>query len=147
MSHRITRTHEIAAGHRVCGHEGKCAHLHGHAYIFHLTCEADHLDVLGRVIDFSVIKARVCQWLEDEWDHRMLLWEQDPILPAVREIDPTVVALPRNPTAENLAEYLVETVGPKVLADTGVRLVEVTVQETGKCSATYQRDRHMRLTG
>jgi len=147
MSHRITRRHEICAGHRVCGHEGACAHLHGHGYVFALTCEAPELDTLGRIIDFSVIKARVCEWLEENWDHRMILWEQDPILPALREIDPTVVTLPRNPTAENMAEYLVETVGPMVLAETGVRLVEVTVQETSKCSATYHRDRRMGFTG
>jgi 6-pyruvoyl-tetrahydropterin synthase len=37
---------------------------------------------VGRVIDFSVIKTLLCDWLEDNWDHRFLLWEQDPMLPA-----------------------------------------------------------------
>jgi 6-pyruvoyltetrahydropterin/6-carboxytetrahydropterin synthase len=137
MTHRITRVHEICAGHRVCGHEGKCAHLHGHAYVVEFICDAPKLDPLGRVIDFSVIKARLCQWLEDEWDHRMLLWQHDPILIRVRDLDLKVVALPFNPTAENLAEHLVNTVGPRQLDGTGVRLVACTVHETSKCSATY----------
>jgi 6-pyruvoyltetrahydropterin/6-carboxytetrahydropterin synthase len=137
MSHRITRTHEIAAGHRVCGHEGKCRHLHGHSYRFEFTCEAQKLDEIGRVIDFSVIKDRLCQWLEDNLDHRMVLWCHDPLLPALRDVDPSVVALPLNPTAEHLAQYMVETVGPQELAGTGVALVSCTVHETSKCSATY----------
>lgn len=134
---RITRTHEIDSGHRVCGHEGKCAHIHGHRYGYAFTCEADSLDAIGRVIDFGVIKSRLCQWLEDNWDHRLLLWEGDPWLAAIREIDASVVAVPFNPTAENLALHMVVTVGPFALEGTGVRLVACTVQETAKCSATY----------
>src|SRR3954447_18193886 len=86
--YQITRKHEIHCGHRVCGHEGKCRNLHGHAYVIHFTCEADSLDDLGRVIDFRVIKSLLCQWLEDTWDHRMLIWEEDPMLDALRGIDP-----------------------------------------------------------
>lgn len=141
--HRITRRHEIHCGHRVVGHEGKCKNLHGHAYIFDLTCEAipgaDPLDELGRVIDFGDIKTRLCGWLENWWDHRMLLWDQDPMLPDLLNIDPTVVPVPFNPTAENIAQHVVETVGPYALAGTGVRLVAVTLHETSKCSATYER--------
>lgn len=138
MSFRITRRHEIHCGHRVCGHEGKCRQLHGHAYIFDLTCQGADLDPLGRVIDFSVIKATVCEWLEREWDHRMLLWENDPMLPALFSIDPSIVPVPFNPTAENIARHMVEVVGPECLEDTGVKLVAVTVYETSKCSATYE---------
>ncbi|WP_233866660.1 6-pyruvoyl trahydropterin synthase family protein [Paraburkholderia adhaesiva] len=136
---RATRYHDISCGHRVVGHEGKCVHLHGHNYRVHFSCEAAALDAIGRVIDFGVIKERLCGWLEDQWDHRMLLWCDDPWLPFVREIDATVVSVPFNPTAENMAQHLVMLVGPVVLDGTGVRLVEVTVEETRKCSATYSR--------
>ncbi len=137
MPHQVTRKHEIHCGHRVCDHEGKCRNLHGHAYVIHFTCEADSLDHLGRVIDFGVIKSLLCQWLEDTWDHRMLIWEQDPMLEALLTIDPSVVAVPFNPTAENIAAYLVTKVGPDLLAGTPVRLVRVQVDETSKCSATF----------
>ena len=141
MPHRIKRTHEICAGHRVYGHESKCAHLHGHAYVFDLVCEAPGgLDHLGRVIDFGVIKSRLCSWLEDHWDHRMLLWEQDPACHSLRLIDPeAVVPLPLNPTAENLASMFVMAIAPELLLGTGVVLTECTVHETSKCSATYTR--------
>ena len=81
-----TRFHDFSCGHRVVGHEGKCKYLHGHNYRVHFTVtmkqsldEAGRaLDSVGRVLDFSAINSRLCQWLEREWDHKMLLWEKDP---------------------------------------------------------------------
>jgi 6-pyruvoyltetrahydropterin/6-carboxytetrahydropterin synthase len=137
MSYRITRTHEIDAGHRVCGHLGKCAHLHGHRYTFALTCEAVELDPLGMVIDFAVIKDRLCGWLDEQWDHRMLIWVHDPMFEVLRDLDEHVTALSRNPTAENLARIMVDDIGPMQLVGTGVRLVRCVVHETSKCSAEY----------
>ena len=137
MGYKVERSHEIHCGHRVYGHESKCAHLHGHGYVFEFTCEAADLDSLGRVIDFSVIKSKLCLWLEDNWDHRFLMWDEDPGLPALKSVDPTVVAVPFNPTAENMAHWLVEAIGPVQLVGTGVRLTSVRVRETIKCSAVY----------
>lgn len=133
------RYHDISCGHRVFGHESKCARLHGHNYRVHFHCEADNLDTLGRVLDFSSIKARLCMWLEDHWDHRFLLWEKDPALSVLRELDDTVVAVPFNPTAENMAQHLAEYVGPHELAGTGVRIAQCTVEETAKCHASFVR--------
>jgi 6-pyruvoyltetrahydropterin/6-carboxytetrahydropterin synthase len=74
---------------------------------------------------------------KDNWDHRMLIWEHDPILDGLQAIDPSVVAVPFNPTAENIAAHLVTKVGPDLLAGTSVRLVRVQVDETSKCRASY----------
>jgi 6-pyruvoyltetrahydropterin/6-carboxytetrahydropterin synthase len=141
----VTREHEICAGHRVLGHEGKCKNLHGHNYKFVMTLVSDDLDTLGRVIDFSVIKNILCQWLEDNWDHKMLLWLKDPMAGYLRNcyqfgIDPLtwVVSLSCNPTAENLAQYFCEDIASGLLLGTNVKLVEVTVWETSKCYATYK---------
>ncbi|MEX3859655.1 6-pyruvoyl tetrahydropterin synthase family protein [Paraburkholderia sp. BR10923] len=133
----VTRYHDISCGHRVYGHEGKCAHLHGHNYRIHFSCESDALDALGRVIDFGAIKSKLCVWLEENWDHRMLLWIEDPLYVSLREYDPTIVKLPFNPTAESMAAYLTTVIGPALLGGTGVRLKSVCVEETRKCSATY----------
>lgn len=138
--HTVTRTHEIACGHRVYGHESKCAHLHGHNYTFELTC-AGELDGLGRVIDFGVIKQQLCEWLERRWDHRLLLWHEDPAAVELARLGMVIEPVPFNPTAENMAAYLVNEVGPQVFAGTGVRLVSCRVWETGKCSATYEVSR------
>lgn len=127
------RYHDICMGHRVVGHEGKCKNLHGHNYRFHFSCSAEILDSVGRVIDFSVIKSTLCVWLEDNWDHKMLIWEDDPSLYYLKDIDDTVVSFKYNPTAENIGKYLIEEIAPVVLPE-GIILQELLIEETRKCS-------------
>lgn len=148
---RASRYHDISTGHRVVGHENKCRHLHGHNYRIHFHCQAEALDSVGRVIDFGVIKEKLCMWVEGNWDHKFLAWEEDPIMRLVGSaytLEPldddnreylfdSLVFTPFNPTAENMAQYLVEVVGPQQLAGTGVLLVSVEIEETAKCSASY----------
>lgn len=162
MSFEAERYHDFCAGHRVHGHESKCAHLHGHNYRVMFVIEpqpepeqvlgltpngfairesgaAGKLDSVGRVLDFSVMKTLLCEWLEQEWDHKFLVWNEDPLAPYLQELDMTgVVRVPFNPTAENMAKYLAEEVGPQMLAGTGARLIRVRIEETRKCSATYK---------
>lgn len=135
-----SRYHDICAGHRVHGHESKCAHLHGHNYRVHFNCAAvdGDLDAVGRVIDFTQIKDLLCEWLEYHWDHRFLIWEKDPIASYLIDIDSSVVKVPFNPTAENMAAYLVDAVGPAQLKGTGIVLRSVVIEETRKCSVSYE---------
>lgn len=135
-----TRYHDFSAGHRVVGHENKCRHLHGHNYRVHFTVEADQLDELGRVMDFGAIKDKLCQWLEDAWDHKFIIAHDDPLLVDLQDIvGEDLAVVPFNPTAENMAKFLLWTWGPMLLKGTNVTLVEVTVEETVKCSATATR--------
>lgn len=148
MKTTAERYHDISCGHRVAGHESKCAHLHGHNYRITFVCSAP-LDSLGRVLDFSVMKERLCMWVERNWDHRFLVWEEDPLLkhlaealiagagtdPVAQLFDESIVWTPFNPTAENMAGFLLDVIGPQALAGTGVQLIEVKVEETRKCSA------------
>ena len=132
-----TRYHDFSTGHRVYGHESKCAHLHGHNYRIHLTVEAEQLDTVGRVMDFSAIKTHLCNWLEDNWDHKFLVWDQDPFSKTLKELDPRgTVVVDFNPTAENMGQFLIDYVGPKQLEGTGVKLVNVNIEETRKCNVT-----------
>ncbi len=133
-----TRYHDISCGHTVFNHESKCAMLHGHNYRVTFHISAKELDAIGRVMDFSVIKEKLCMWLEDNWDHRFLVWEEDDRLSALAMIDREVVATTFNPTAENMAKHLVEVVGPAQLEGTWCRLVKCEVEETRKCSASYE---------
>ena len=134
-----TRYHDFSTGHRVYGHESKCAHLHGHNYRIYLTVEADQLDTVGRVMDFSVIKDKFVVWLEVNWDHKFLIWEKDPFAPTLKELDPEgTVVVGFNPTAENMGQYLINVIGPQQLAGTNVKLVIVNIEETRKCSVEVQ---------
>lgn len=145
------RYHDISCGHRVVGHENKCRHLHGHNYRVHFVCTAANLDHIGRVIDFTAIKEKLCMWIENNWDHKFLAWEQDPVMcHAAQLMDgegeegttfcSSIVWLPFNPTAENMAQYLVEVVAPQQLEGTGVDLVQCIIEETAKCSASFIKD-------
>jgi 6-pyruvoyltetrahydropterin/6-carboxytetrahydropterin synthase len=92
------------------------------------------------VIDFSVIKEKLCMWIENEFDHKTLIWKNDPMLQALQEISrESIVVVPFNPTAENIAEHLVTEIAPALLEDTGIILLECRVEETRKCSAVYRR--------
>lgn len=132
---RCSRYHDFSSGHRVAGHESKCRFLHGHNYRVHFTAAAPELDSLGRVVDFSVLKSTLCQWLEDAWDHKTLIWSGDILLSHLLDVvGDSIVVVPFNPTAENMASYLLHVVGPNLLP-LPLRLVEVRVDETRKCSA------------
>lgn len=154
MPFSVSRYHDISCGHRVVGHEGKCRHLHGHNYRIHFHCESEDLDDVGRVIDFTEIKTRLCMWVEENWDHKFLAWEEDTLVEdmynyynsarpgavvvANRDIcNESFVFVPFNPTAENMAQYLVEVVAPEQLKGTGIILKSCTIDETAKCSASY----------
>ena len=131
-----TRHHDFDAGHRVYQHQGQCHRIHGHGYRAYFTCRAPALNELGMVIDFGLMKTRLCKWIDDNWDHRFLLWQDDPLVPVFKQCGPeSLVLLPHLPTAENMASYLLNVIGPQQLKGTAVQLVEVIVEETRKCSA------------
>lgn len=131
----------FCAGHRLLDHEGKCANLHGHNYKVELHIAANETDQLGRVVDFSVVNRTFGGWIEEHWDHAMLLWSADrEAITAIRGIQPhKVYELPFNPTAENLARYLMYDIGPQLLArieNYDLQLIRVVVWETENSAAT-----------
>lgn len=134
-----TRKLHFSAGHRVMGHEGKCATPHGHNYYVHFFAEADSLDDVGRVIDFSVIKEKLGGWIDRNWDHTFLVYSLDvetiqalSVMPKLRE--PYIC--PFNPTAENMALYLLHEIAPRELFGTSIRVSKVVLYETENCYAT-----------
>lgn len=134
----ITRKLEFDAGHRVMNHESKCATLHGHRYVVELTATAESLDSIGRIIDFSVLKERIGGWIDANWDHTCLIFKEDRVVINALKFLPQhkpVFETDFNPTAENMAEYLLNTVCPEKLKDTGVQVTKVTLWETPNCKA------------
>lgn len=135
MSISISRRLVFSAGHRVYGHEGGCKHPHGHNYVVTLLARGP-LDGIGRVIDFGVLKHVVGGWIDDTWDHAFLFWKDDiEMLRVYREHPEWKHAiLPENPTAENMARLLLE-VSNKLLAESGVMVECVRIEETENCYA------------
>ena len=141
-----TRLFRFEAGHRLLNHEGKCKNLHGHNYRAEITCHAAHdhpeLDEIGRVIDFDDIKVKIGGWINEFWDHKFLVNEMDKhtlhmIHQWEESIDMfTMYICPFNPTAENMAYYLLNNICPEVLVGTGVKAIKVVLWETDNCFAT-----------
>lgn len=134
-----TRRIQFSAGHRVYGHENKCANLHGHNYVAFFHAHAPTLDSIGRVIDFSVLKHRIGSWIDEAWDHSFLFWEKDQDLWKAFSREELITTrhytCSFNPTAENMAHYLLNKVCPTVLADTEVMVHKVVLWETENCFA------------
>ncbi len=140
-----TRRLEFDAAHRVMLHESKCKYLHGHRYVVEATFAANQssnqsnaqLDELGRVIDFGVIKQLLGAWLDTHFDHNTILHEADKPLGAMiaSQLSQDIYYLPYNPTAENIAKYLLEIVCPPLFANCAITCTHIRVYETPNCYA------------
>lgn len=127
----------FCAGHRLLGHGGKCEHFHGHNYVAEFLVTGERQDAVGRVIDFADLKHRCKTWLDTNWDHSFVLWEEDANgIAALKMVTPSrMYLLPYNPTAENMAKYLLEKVCPEILSGTGAIATAVRIWETGESYA------------
>lgn len=112
------------AGHRIVGHKGKCARLHGHTYHIDVQVSGE-IKPPGFVVDFGDIKSVI-----KEWDHHLLLWEKDPIVDIFSVKDAIessgIVILKFNPTAEYMAQDLADRIG----IEFNLSWVHVVLKET-----------------
>lgn len=138
---RLTAEFTFDAAHRILGHPGKCAYLHGHTYHLEVTVSAERLDPLGMVIDFDDLRALVKKAVLDRWDHAALLWSEDPLAPAIERIQAEapekVVRLSGNPTAEILTREAWQAIRLRLPQD--VSLERVAIKETPACSSELTR--------
>jgi 6-pyruvoyltetrahydropterin/6-carboxytetrahydropterin synthase len=126
--------------------DSHCRLLHGYALSVHLEFEADELDVRNWVVDFGSLKSFKHQ-LEQTFDHRLLVSEDDPQLAELLKLQALgvaeIVVVPAT-GCEAFAKLIYE--GAEIwLKDAGyaprVRMHSVTVREHGANAATYTKDR------
>ncbi|KAA5547094.1 6-carboxytetrahydropterin synthase [Roseiconus nitratireducens] len=142
MSLTIMRRIKFCAGHRLHGHGGKCEHFHGHNYVADFFVQGREQDDVGRIIDFSELKKRVKGWIDENWDHSFLIYDQDTnARQALEMVKPMrMFVMPYNPTAENMAKYLLEEMCPQVLEGTGAFASRVRIWETEESFAEAALD-------
>jgi 6-pyruvoyltetrahydropterin/6-carboxytetrahydropterin synthase len=115
----------FSSAHQLRGYKGKCENLHGHNYRIEIYARGRELDNIGLLVDFGELKEaadEVVQYL----DHRN-----------INELPPFDAEL--NPSAENLARYILERVAQRV-GDERVSVYKVRCFETPTSVATYQVD-------
>ena len=137
MNLEIMRRIKFCAGHRLHKHGAKCEFFHGHNYVADFYVTSNDVDSVGRVIDFADLKSRFKGWLDENWDHGFILNEADENgLNAIRMVEPCkYYELPYNPTAENMARYLLDVVCPELLGDSNVQATRVVIWETEEAFA------------
>ena len=131
--YQVTKTIEFSYGHRLLNHNGKCRYLHGHNGMLEIDVEADALDEMGMVIDFTAVNEVVKTWVAGNLDHRMLLCREDPMVPVMQDADEPVYVMDENPTAENIAALVY-----KAAHKSGLKVSEVRLWETSTSRAAYK---------
>ena len=120
------RSIRISAGHRLLHHEGKCSRPHGHNYEIAVTITGT-LREEGWVVDKGVVTDVI-----EQWDHRFLLEQGDPLIDAFEQSgdgDATVV-FDHPPTAEVMSVVLENKLCDQLPAS--VSEVDVEVSETNE---------------
>lgn len=115
----------FSSAHQLRGYKGKCENLHGHNYRIEIYARGRELDNTGLLVDFGELKQaadEVVRYL----DHRN-----------INELHPFDEEL--NPSAENLARYILERVASQV-GDRRVQVYKVRCFETPTSVATYRLD-------
>jgi 6-pyruvoyltetrahydropterin/6-carboxytetrahydropterin synthase len=112
---RLDVEFNFAAAHRLPRYEGPCFRLHGHNYKMFVAVEGDVDAKTGMIFDFGVLKQVVQEHVLSRVDHRNLNDVLD------------------NPTAENIARWVWETLAPHLPGLCEVRLFEIP-----DCCVTYR---------
>jgi 6-pyruvoyltetrahydropterin/6-carboxytetrahydropterin synthase len=135
---------EFCYMHRLMHHQGKCANLHGHNGKAHVFVRGKVDQNTGMVIDFADLKRLIGGWIDERLDHNAILNPDDEkVIGVARDVGekvPYLMPVSRpEPTAENLA-WVIHNVAERSLdrfSTLNVEVIQVTVQETAKCSAHY----------
>ncbi len=109
---------DFSSAHNLRGYKGKCEELHGHNWKIEAAAAKDTLDKTGMVLDFKYLKTELNECIE-KLDHKYLN-----NLPYFKKV---------NPTSENIAKYIYDSLKPKVPS-----LKSVTVWENNTSSAAYE---------
>jgi 6-pyruvoyl-tetrahydropterin synthase len=92
-------------------------------------------------VDYGLIKEQVLKTIEDIFDHKIILFKDDPLVKVLRKFGTEVVTMEQNPTSEAIAKYIFDFASNKlntkypdqvqgILGEYMIEVLEVTVDET-----------------
>lgn len=115
--------HDIQIAHRLYRQPGKCQKIHGHSMhvVLYLSVRFDvdpdgyATDRDGNQLEFGAVKKTFRKYLDDTYDHQLLLNKDDPWAGSVWHSDddtgtllPGLTPCPGDPSTENLAGWMAE---------------------------------------
>ncbi|OGW36827.1 MAG: 6-carboxytetrahydropterin synthase QueD [Nitrospirae bacterium RBG_13_39_12] len=115
----------FSSAHQLRGYKGKCERLHGHNWKVQVYVTSERLNDLDIAIDFHELK-KLTNEVIVSLDHGFL-----------NEIFPFTE---KNPSSENIAKWVYDSLKKKINNDSNVNLSAVTVWESETASATYYED-------
>lgn len=104
------------SAHNLRNYDGECEALHGHSWKIEVFIKGDKLNNIGLLVDFKIIKKELNLVIE-KLDHKY-----------INNIEPFDKI---NPTAENLAKFIYDSLKDKFI------LSKVVVWESESTSASY----------
>lgn len=129
MAHRLVRSFSE-----------QCQNIHGHSYKMEVILEGE-LNEDGVLMDFGAVKQTV-QPIVDSLDHSIAMFNKDPMISSISTLGVKYIVLPYNPTAENMAQDVMNTVLSSYAGLEGLVSVTVRIWETetgwAECSKTVQ---------
>ncbi|OGS11734.1 MAG: 6-pyruvoyl tetrahydrobiopterin synthase [Elusimicrobia bacterium RIFOXYA2_FULL_58_8] len=134
--HKITKSASFCYGHRLADHKGKCKNLHGHNGTAEVTLSSATLDSTQMVADFGDLGRALKQWLDENFDHKVILCSGDPLLKTLKEQGQQCFETAVNPTAEIMAQLIF-----KEMKALGFPVRKARVWETATSYATYSEDK------
>ncbi len=118
---KISVTTKFAAAHKLRGYGGPCENLHGHNWLIKATVGTDRLDDIGMAYDFKKLKSHLNEIIE-RLDHQFL-----------NEVKPFDEI---NPTSENVAKYIFESLVKKL--PMGIDVIAIDVGESDQYVSSYE---------
>lgn len=143
----ITLKHNMEVAHRLLNLPGKCRQIHGHSMVVELKLYVQ-IDIgyavngILEVLDFGDVKRSFRKYIDEKYDHHLLLNQDDPWAQPIETVEayanatgaaqlPGLVPTPGDPSVENLATWIAEWAAEEFICD-----VEVTIHETATNSVS-----------
>lgn len=138
----LSTEHSFDSAHFLKDYDGKCGDIHGHRWRIEIDVFSETLiesgHERGMVIDFKTLKMDFKEMI-DSFDHALII-EKDSLrentLKALLEEGFNVIHVDFRPTAEEFSRYFFEK-----MEESGYKVKRLTVFETPKNSATYEKAR------
>lgn len=121
--YHLTVEESFSAAHQLNGYQGKCERLHGHNWLIEAVVGGEHLDDIGLLVDFHILKKELKIVLE-KLDHSF-----------INEVEPFDKI---NPSSENIAKFIADRLNITLQKiNPSVKVISITVWESATNRCTY----------